>query len=488
MSSTPAARGNTLKDVPTAVAVAQIKHFGDAIVLPDGMELDEAIDTIFRRKKYLEEEMVVTETFGFFPLDGAHALNKVLEAKFGWSCAEPTPGMFGNNPPRLINIEVAPREFKQVPWGRFSIPNMEDAFLQCSVNMEKGSLKFQLVASIKRKYEGQISALFALVRAELEAESIYRGKAVKIRFKDDQGNMLEMPTPEFMDLSDVDEAMLIYSEEVQRSITTNLFTPILRVRDCIANNIPVKRGVMLAGTYGTGKTLGAKVAAKLSVQTGNTFIYIPHADELSLAVEMAKQYQSPACTISCEDVDRATSGERTVEMDDILNIIDGIDTKTANIITVLTSNDIESINPALLRPGRLDAVIHVTAPDKDAVIRLLRAYGGAAIAATTNLDAAAETLKGNIPAVIAEVVKRAKLAELARTPVGGKVTNLSEAAILEAAQSVRAHVDLLERRSAQGVDKLPSFEALLVEAMRESIGIKSSRLARVGDAVTPTVA
>ena len=41
----------------------------------------------------------------------------------------------------------------------------------------------------------------------------------------------------------------------------NLFTPITRVKDCIKNSIPVKRGILLGGTYGTGKTLAATVAA-----------------------------------------------------------------------------------------------------------------------------------------------------------------------------------------------------------------------------------
>ena len=36
--------------------------------------------------------------------------------------------------------------------------------------------------------------------------------------------------------------------------------------------------------------------------------------------------------IFCEDIDRAITGERSVEMDDILNILDGIDTKGNNLI------------------------------------------------------------------------------------------------------------------------------------------------------------
>ncbi|MEX0632803.1 hypothetical protein M8494_14790 [Serratia ureilytica] len=46
--------------------------------------------------------------------------------------------------------------------------------------------------------------------------------------------------------------------------------------------------------------------------------------------------------IFCEDIDRAVSGERSVAMDDILNILDGIDTKANNIITVLTTNQLRT--------------------------------------------------------------------------------------------------------------------------------------------------
>ncbi|MEX0632802.1 hypothetical protein M8494_14785 [Serratia ureilytica] len=40
--------------------------------------------------------------------------------------------------------------------------------------------------------------------------------------------------------------MLVYSVKT-RAIETNLFTPIERITDCIANDIPVKRGVLLGG-------------------------------------------------------------------------------------------------------------------------------------------------------------------------------------------------------------------------------------------------
>ena len=459
----------SLSDIPTNVAVAEVVQFGDKLTVPATMSLAEARDLLLRREEYLEEEMGFSEVFPYLPLDGANALNVVLERIFGFSCAEPTPGMFGDSPPQLVNIEVAPKVFRKVPWGRFSLPGAEDGWLACSAKYDGKKVCFAIYANVKRKYEDKITKLFDEVRAELNSNSIYKGQALKVRFLDDDGDPDPMAIPQFMDLTDVDEEMLIYSDTVATKIRNELFLPIERTNDLILNDVPIKRGVLLAGTYGVGKTLGAKVAAKKAVQTGNTFLYTPHADELDYAIEFAKQYQSPACVIFVEDIDRAIKGERSVSMDDILNIVDGIDTKTARIITVLTSNHLESINPAMLRPGRLDSIIEVTPPDAKAVERLLRSYGGDTIGPDVNLSAAASALQGQIPAVIAEVVKRAKLVELSRTEPGERIKSISEAALIEAAESITFHTELLARRAAEGIRKLPVLEETIVEIVRHAI-------------------
>ena len=210
---------------------------------------------------------------------------------------------------------------------------------------------FVLSATIKRRDEETIRGLFDELRVYLRNNSLYRGKAIKIRFKDDAGEPIELPEPEFMSVSDINPNGLLLTEELTASINANLFTPITRVEDCLANGIKVKRGVLLGGPYGTGKTLGATVAAHLAEKHGITYVYTPRADELSDAIAFAKQYQSPACVVFCEDIDRTVQGKRTVEMDDILNILDGIDTKTDHIITVLTTNHLENVNQAMLRPG-----------------------------------------------------------------------------------------------------------------------------------------
>jgi len=438
----------TLQEVGEKAHVAEIVYHGEKMILPEGMSISDAKDLLTRREKFLEEEVNLMETFDVFPWDGANAIDEVLTQKFGWSAATATPGMFGPRPPSLISIEIGFNKTKQVPWGSFTLPGVA-GLLSTSTDQKEGRVVFQLVAKVKRKDEATIKKIFEEVRAYLKVNSIYKGQAIKMRFLDDDGDKLEMPEPKFMDTSTISENMVIYPEAVQTQIRINLFTPIKRVKDCIANHIPIKRGVLLGGTYGTGKTLAATVASKIAVDNGITYVYIPRADELSHAIGFAKQNQSPACVVFCEDIDRAMAGERSVEMDDILNVIDGIDTKSTNVIVVLTTNDLNAINPAMLRPGRLDAVIEVLPPDAKAVEKLLRLYGGDAIEADTDLTDAGNVLAGEIPAVISEVVKRAKLAQLDLQEPGLPVTKLSEAALVASADSMAKQLKLLKDRSAE---------------------------------------
>lgn len=457
----------SLENIEQTINVAEIVHHGDKLTLPEGMSIDGAIQTLERRRSYLEEDVSITRRFNVFPWDGANALSNVLKSIYGWVSAEPIPSFFGSRPPRMIGVEVAPGVKRQIPWGRFALPNVRGT-IDCSAAYERGILGFCIEANIKRESEHVINDLFACIEAELKVNSIYQGKAIRMRFLDDDGDMKDIPEIKFIDVSGIDRDMVIYSKPVQDSIETNLFTPIERAKDCIANEIPIKRGVLLGGRYGTGKTLAATVASRLAVDNGVTYLYIPRADELAHALHFAEQYQENACVIFCEDIDRAVSGERSVKMDDILNILDGIDSKNSRIITILTTNHIENINPAMLRPGRLDAVINVTPPDSETALKLLRYYGKDSIPQTEDLTAAANLLDGSIPAVIAEVVKRAKLVQLRMQQPGTKVEGITGTAVLEAAKTMRAQVDLLSDIAAPNTEEL-SINAMISGAINNAL-------------------
>lgn len=464
---------------------ADVAHEGTKVILPKDMSTDDAIQLLRRLQQYEQTLITVEESFDVFPLDGACALDAVLQRRYGWAPATPKEDFFGKHPPKLITVEAAPGEMRQVPWGTFLLPNV-DGTIETTMNRKGSRLVFAISAEILRRHEHEIRALFDDLRAEILNNSIYRGKAIKLRFRDDDGDLLSMPQSKFLNVEEIDPDMLVYSDPVYHQIQNNLFVPITRAKDCIANGISLKRGVLLVGTFGVGKTLAAAVASKLAVQAGLSYVYVPRADELPDAIEFAKQYQSPACVVFCEDIDRVLSGERSVQIDEILNTIDGIDSKTANIIVVLTTNDLHKITPAMLRPGRLDAVIEVTPPDAKAVETLIRRYGSPDIPGNLDLRRVCTELDGQIPAVVAEVVRRAKLAQLALQESGSSVEVLSEQALLDAASSIRAQVELLQKVSQPAQPQTSTLETAFTHAVKgalngegELIRDMSQRLRRV---------
>jgi transitional endoplasmic reticulum ATPase len=207
-------------------------------------------------------------------------------------------------------------------------------------------------------------------------------------------------------------------------------------------------------------------AARVAEDSGITYIYSPRASELGDAIAFAKQYQSPACVVFCEDIDRTVTGDRTVAIDDILNILDGIDTKNENIITVLTTNHLENVNQAMLRPGRLDAIINVETPDAKTAERLVRYYGGLAINPKEDLTEVGLALAGQIPAVIEEAVKRAKLFQLSLLEEGAAVEDISAEALRQSAATMTKQIELLAEPKVRDV---PTLDQAFHQTMRRAV-------------------
>ena len=210
------------------------------------------------------------------------------------------------------------------------------------------------------------------------------------------------------------------------------------------------------------------MTAQEATKANWTYVSIKDARGLGEAIRFARQYQ-PA-VIFCEDVDREVSGEeRTHQLDAILNTIDGIESKGTEIMVVLTNNHADNINRAMLRPGRLDAVIHVSPPDAEAATRLIGIYGGAMIVAGEDLTPVGAALAGRIPAMIREVVERSKLHAINRAG-GADGSYVTTADLLASAHEMNAHLELLNRPRAEpsSADKLA---AALKEVLAPALGL-----------------
>jgi len=99
----------------------------------------------------------------------------------------------------------------------------------------------------------------------------------------------------------------------------------------------------------------------------------------------------------------------------------------------------------MLRPGRLDTVVSVRAPDKEAALRLVKMYAGDLLDPNYDLDQShvGNLLANEIPAIIREVVERSKLAALRRNSDQDNVS-LTPEDIEITAKSMKSHMNLLK--------------------------------------------
>ena len=65
-------------------------------------------------------------------------------------------------------------------------------------------------------------------------------------------------------------------------------------------------------------------------------------------------------------------------LSEILNKLDGL-TNLENVIYIFTTNHIENLDPALVRPGRIDKLIHIDLPDRCAYNQFCQYHFGKSI-------------------------------------------------------------------------------------------------------------
>ncbi len=438
----------------TKTVVADVVRIGDKLLVPENMSIDSAINTLKKKQQEEESLMRLARTFNVFPYEGAIALEQAMKDVTGFLTEVATPGFFSMNPPARIGVQVSLTETKQILWGRVEF-HEDGAWLATNAQNDNGKLKFVLQGEYKKKHNLLVERIIARMEAIIDADPFYKGRALTIHFYDDDDKQLDIPSIEFYNFDSPEVDALTYSKHIEQLIYSNVITPITHREACAAAGIPFKRGVLLAGTYGTGKTLLARKVARECVRTATTFIYIKHTSELPEAIQFARQYQ-PA-VIFAEDIDRVMGGQdRTEDIDEVLNTLDGIDSKNTDIMVVLTTNHLDNINSAMLRPGRIDVLVEVTPPDAEAAARLIRVYGRDLVESGTLSRVGAE-LSGFIPAVIREVVERSKLVHIHRTghvPTPGSIT---EDDLLGAALSMRQQMEVLNRTAPKALH--PSVEA-----------------------------
>jgi cell division protease FtsH len=153
----------------------------------------------------------------------------------------------------------------------------------------------------------------------------------------------------------------------------------------------IPKGVLLVGPPGTGKTLLAKAVAG---EAGVPFFSISGSEFVELFVgagaarvrDLFEQAKKKApCIIFIDELDaigksRASGGffggndEREQTLNQLLTEMDGFSAGDATVIVLAATNRPESLDPALLRPGRFDRQVLVDRPDLSGRLKILEIY------------------------------------------------------------------------------------------------------------------
>ncbi|KAK1443476.1 26S proteasome regulatory subunit [Babesia gibsoni] len=138
------------------------------------------------------------------------------------------------------------------------------------------------------------------------------------------------------------------------------------------------KGVILYGPPGTGKTLLAKAVANETCATflrvvGSELIqkYLGEGPKLVREMFRVAEENAPSIifideidAIGTKRYDATSGGEKEIQrtMLELLNQLDGFDPR-ADVKVIMATNRIESLDPALIRPGRIDRKIQLPNPD-----------------------------------------------------------------------------------------------------------------------------
>jgi cell division protease FtsH len=222
----------------------------------------------------------------------------------------------------------------------------------------------------------------------------------------------------FADVAGVDEAKQELQEIVQFLKTPEKYTKI---------GAKIPKGVLLVGPPGTGKTLLAKAVAG---EAGVPFFSISGSEFVELFVgvgssrvrdlfEQAKK-QSP-CIIFIDELDaigkaRSSGGmyggndEREQTLNQLLTEMDGFGVDGTTVIVLAATNRPETLDQALLRPGRFDRQVLVDRPDKSGRLAILKIHATkVTLDKSVDLETIATRTSGFAGADLANLVNEAAL-------------------------------------------------------------------------------
>jgi len=283
---------------------------------------------------------------------------------------------------------------------------------------------------------------------------------------------IEIPTVKWEDVGGLEDVKMKLKEAVE--------LPMKRPDVFKRLGISPMKGVLLYGPPGTGKTLLAKAVAS---ETQANFISVRGPEILSKWVgesEKAvreifkKAKQASPCIIFFDEIDAIaprrsfSSDSKTSErvVNQLLTSMDGIES-LGNVLVLAATNRPDILDQGLLRPGRLDRLLLVPAPDRASRLQILTIHTKNVPLKGVNLEQLADRIEGYVGADICGLIREAGMIALRNDIDAGAITMAN---VEEAMKIVRASAD--EKTIKYYEDIRKEIEGGIGKRSKDEIGIQ----------------
>ena len=227
--------------------------------------------------------------------------------------------------------------------------------------------------------------------------------------------------------------------------------------------IDVPRGILLYGLPGTGKTMLAKAVANeseanfISIKGPQVFSKWVGESEKAVRKIFSKARQVAPCIIFIDEIDSIApsrghsidSGSSDRVVNQLLTELDGIES-LEDVVVIAATNRPDLIDPAVLRPGRLDRHVYIPVPDEKTRKKIFEVH-------TSNMP-------------LAEDVDLDKLSKLTEKYVGSDLAAICREAGMNALRKdIESEIVSMEDFMDSLDDNQPSADEQEIENFREKV-------------------
>ncbi len=258
---------------------------------------------------------------------------------------------------------------------------------------------------------------------------------------------IEIPNVRWEDVGGLDN--------VKKELKQAVEWPLKRAPEFKALGIRAPKGVLLYGPPGTGKTMLAKAVATeseanfISVKGPQLISMWVGESEKAIRKVFQRARQVSPVVVFFDEIDAIASyrgsatdsGATERVVNQLLTELDGIE-ELKDVVFIAATNRPDLIDPALLRPGRIDKIVQIGAPDEKARLSILKVHSkNVPLAKDVDLSMVAKKTDGYSGADLQGLMREAALITLERRKPKPEVTTQDiDAAMQKILPSISAEV------------------------------------------------